>query len=253
MFGVWKVKGYWGTTIRNTPILFSDNDLLSDVKTGQLVYFDLEGNKASNIERASLSNFKVDFINNIIRCKDGESEFSFYSDNTFISFECLDNIIIPNEDKMKRSQIANDASSTSEAPKRKRERGKRVIGGGRILYDENYFDSNASFGFDSYKSPISNSTTNDSDKDESDGNDTIEDYFDEDDLFAGLGFHDSDDFGAFLFTDRFFSFLNSRLDLFDPFLVFCVACPHSFKLFAHTVSFTAAVHSSTDAAANRRN
>ena len=202
MFGVWKVKGYWGTTIRNTPILFSDNDLLSDVKTGQLVYFDLEGNKASNIERASLSNFKVDFINNIIRCKDGESEFSFYSDNTFISFECLDNIIIPNEDKMKRSQIANDASSTSEAPKRKRERGKRVIGGGRILYDENYFDSNASFGFDSYKSPISNSTTNDSDKDESDGNDTIEDYFDEDDLFAGLGFHDSDDSSSSFNTDN---------------------------------------------------
>ena len=67
MFGVWKVKGYWGTTIRNTPILFSDNDLLSDVKTGQLVYFDLEGNKASNIERASLSNFKVDFIHNLIK------------------------------------------------------------------------------------------------------------------------------------------------------------------------------------------
>ena len=225
MFGVWKVKGYWGTTIKNTPIMFSDKDLLSDVKTGQLVYFDLEGNKASNIERASLSNFKVDFINNIIRCKDGESEFSFYSDNTFISFECLDNIIIPNEDKMKRSQIANDASCTSEAPKRKRERGKRVIGGGRILYDENYFDSNASFGFDSYKSPISNSTTNDSDKDESDGNDTIEDYFDEDDLFAGLGFHDSDDSSSLVITDNKSntnkdapdSLQNSIVDLYNSF------------------------------------
>ena len=98
MFGVWKVKGYWGTMINNTPIMFSDKDLLSDVKTGQLVYFDLEGNIASNIERASLSNFKVDYINSLITCKSNESEDSFYEDNTYISFERLDNIIIPNED-----------------------------------------------------------------------------------------------------------------------------------------------------------
>lgn len=99
VFGVWKVKGCWGsTTIKNTPIMFSDKDLLSDVKTGQLVYFDLEGNIASNIERASLSNFKVDYINSLITCKSNESEYSFYEDNTYISFERLDNIIIPNED-----------------------------------------------------------------------------------------------------------------------------------------------------------
>ena len=83
--------------------MFTDNDLLSDVSTGQLVYFDIEGNTVSNIERASLSNFKVDYINNIIRCKDGESESSFYSDNTYISFECLDNIIIPNEEKRSKT------------------------------------------------------------------------------------------------------------------------------------------------------
>ena len=65
VFGVWKVKGYWGNTIKNTPILFSDNDLLSDVSTGQLVYFDIEGNTVSNIERASLSNFKIDYINRL--------------------------------------------------------------------------------------------------------------------------------------------------------------------------------------------
>lgn len=89
MFGVWKVKSNWYTTIINTPILFSDNDLLSDVSTGQLVYFDYDDKIASNIERASLSNFKVEYINDIIRCKDGEWEWSFYNDNTFISFECL--------------------------------------------------------------------------------------------------------------------------------------------------------------------
>lgn len=82
VYGVWKVKGYWGTTIKNSPILFSANDLLSDVKTGQLVYFDLQGNIASNIEPASLSNFKVEYINNLITCKSNESEYSFYDDNT---------------------------------------------------------------------------------------------------------------------------------------------------------------------------
>ena len=202
VFGVWKVKGYWGTTVKDTPILFTDNDLLSDVSTGQLVYFDIEGNTVSNIERASLSNFKVDYINNIIRCKDGESESSFYSDNTYISFECLDNIIIPNEEKKKQNLIADKTANTDETPKRKRERGKQVISGGRILYNENYFDSNASFGFDSYKSPVSNSTTNDGDKIMRDDNDTIEDHFDEDDLLAGLGFNDSDDSSSSFNTDN---------------------------------------------------
>ena len=70
MFGVWKVKSSWGSTIKNTPILFSDNDLLSEVSTGQLVFFDLNDDKtASNIERASLANFKVDDINSIIKPK----------------------------------------------------------------------------------------------------------------------------------------------------------------------------------------
>lgn len=95
VFGVWKVRSSWGSSIKNTPILFSDNDLLSEVRTGQLVYFDLnDNNKASNIERASLSNFKLEYINSLITCKSNESEYSFYSDNTFISFERLDNIII---------------------------------------------------------------------------------------------------------------------------------------------------------------
>ena len=108
VFGTWKIKNSWGSSIKNTPILFSANDLLSEVSTGQLVYFDHDGKTASNIERASLSNFKVEYINSIIRCKDCESEYSFYSDNTLISFEYLDNIIIPKEDKNKQNQISED-------------------------------------------------------------------------------------------------------------------------------------------------
>ena len=107
MFGVWKVKSSWGSTIKNTPILFSNNDLLSEVSTGQLVFFDFNDDKtASNIERASLSNFKVDYINSLISCKSNESEYSFYSDNTYISFERLDNIIIPNEDNQDQVKTA---------------------------------------------------------------------------------------------------------------------------------------------------
>ena len=102
VFGVWKVKNSWGPTIRNTPILFSDNDLLSKVSIGQLVFFDFndDDKTATNIERASLSNFKVDFINCIVRCGEQESEYSFYNDNTKISFEYLETIIIPEEKKV---------------------------------------------------------------------------------------------------------------------------------------------------------
>lgn len=112
VYGKWKVESGYGwrssTIIKNTPILFSANDLLSEVGTGQLVYFDLDDQTASNIERASLSNFKVEYINSIIRCGEHESEYSFYSDNTYISFECLDNIIMPNEDIYKKEKSSND-------------------------------------------------------------------------------------------------------------------------------------------------
>ena len=82
-------------------ILFSDNDLLSKVSTGQLVFFDFNEDKtATNIERASLSNFKVDYINSIVRCGERESEYSFYNDNTKITFESLGTIIIPEEKKV---------------------------------------------------------------------------------------------------------------------------------------------------------
>ena len=114
VYGTWKVESGWGswssTIIKNTPILFSANDLLSEVATGQLVYFDHDDKTVSNIERASLSNFKVEYIDNIIRCGEHESEYSFYSDNTNISFECLDNIIIPKEDICKQEKKAKDAS-----------------------------------------------------------------------------------------------------------------------------------------------
>ena len=108
VFGIWKVRSCWGLTINNTPILFSDNDLLSEVRTGQLVYFDLnDDNTVSNIERASLSNFNVEYINSIITCKSNEPECSFYWSSTHISFERLDNIIIPNENDTSRENATS--------------------------------------------------------------------------------------------------------------------------------------------------
>ena len=99
VFGSWKRSRRWdySSKKRNTPILFYNDDLWSEVNSGQLVYFDFDGITASNIERASLSNFKIEYINSLIRCKESESEHSFYRDNTFILFERLDNIIIPDE------------------------------------------------------------------------------------------------------------------------------------------------------------
>lgn len=60
--------------------------------------------------------------------------------------------------------------AAGEAPKRKRERGKRVIGGGKLISDDNLFDGSASFGIDVYVSPVSNTTVDDVDKVMSDGN-----------------------------------------------------------------------------------
>lgn len=60
--------------------------------------------------------------------------------------------------------------AVGEAPKRKRERGKRIIGGGKIISDDDLFDGSASFGIDVYSSPVSNTTVDDVDKVMSDGN-----------------------------------------------------------------------------------
>ena len=104
VFGTWKVKSTW-----NTTIIFSVSDLLSEVTSGCLVYFDINDNKAYNIERASLSNFKIDYINSLIRCGEHESEFFFYRENTIISFENLKNIIIP--EKKQVEEIKKDTSN----------------------------------------------------------------------------------------------------------------------------------------------
>lgn len=98
------VYGIWGKTrmLRNiktsAPVIFSNSDLLSKVFPGCLVYFELNDNRVSNIERASLANFKIDFINSIITCDNLGSNYSSYIANTIIAFERLENIIMPEKD-----------------------------------------------------------------------------------------------------------------------------------------------------------
>ncbi len=54
-------------TPKYLPIKFSSSNCISSIKTGQLVYFDLiDINTASNIERASLQNFKRDVISDLV-------------------------------------------------------------------------------------------------------------------------------------------------------------------------------------------
>ena len=83
------VYGYnWDSNYNPTkPIKFSNSDCISDVHTGQLVYFELEGSSsASHIERASLANFKKEVVLEIVSCYGTKSIHDCYR-NTRIRFE----------------------------------------------------------------------------------------------------------------------------------------------------------------------
>lgn len=88
MYGKWKVvtdNGFHKKThFKNRPIVFDATACLGDVRTGQLVYFSLDkdGN-AVNVERASLANFDVDLLEDLIKV-DTQSEFE---NNVIIEFE----------------------------------------------------------------------------------------------------------------------------------------------------------------------
>lgn len=77
------------------PILFDTNDCETKVETGDLVYFCItENNKANNIEKASLLNFKKDVIDNTI-----------FNKGSHILFEDISKITIP--EKLKREDVEN--------------------------------------------------------------------------------------------------------------------------------------------------
>ncbi len=97
VYGHWIIRRVMSKDEINKPLLFSSKDCISEVKTGCLVYFSLSGNKASNIERASLANFDKELIDNIISWKTGDSLDFYYDEKTSISYENLNDIRLEEE------------------------------------------------------------------------------------------------------------------------------------------------------------
>lgn len=84
---------------QNKPLYFSKDDCVSAVKTGQLVYFDLDNNKATHIERASLGNFKREIISGIVSCYDSDNWDSCRY-KTYIAYRPEDIIDDSNHDNL---------------------------------------------------------------------------------------------------------------------------------------------------------
>ena len=78
-----------GSYVKYKPIKFTDNDCISKVKTGQLVYFYIDESLiASKIERASLQNFRRDIMYEITSIDDSKKRYE-WQELTTISFENL--------------------------------------------------------------------------------------------------------------------------------------------------------------------
>ena len=97
---------------QNRPLSFSKSDCVSEVKTGQLVYFNLDDNKATHIERASLGNFKRDIISEIASCYDSDG---WDSSSLYISYRPEDLIDDSDHDKS-----CDETSSNSGKRKRRK-------------------------------------------------------------------------------------------------------------------------------------
>ena len=98
------------------PILFTKTDCLSPIKTGQLVYFDLLDDKTvNNIERASLSNFKKDVVEDLVSCYDNKHKIEWY-DITHIQFEDISKLKVKEiiEDSLTSKDSENDLTLLSE-------------------------------------------------------------------------------------------------------------------------------------------
>lgn len=81
---------YW----RPLPILFSKEDCVSQIKTGDLVYFvKEENNTIAQIEKASLWNFDKDLVERIVSCYDNISDPDNCYKYTNIRFEDLNNLL----------------------------------------------------------------------------------------------------------------------------------------------------------------
>jgi len=154
------------------------------------------------VETITNPNF-MDFANSIEVSDAGETKQSLFDkiidfivkyilkidykvkDNTLLRKELnnLANIINPStttnetttrpveESEKSKSEPTPTSTASTEIPQpRRKQRVKRIIGGDKLISDDNRFDGSASFGIDLYSSLVSNNTTVDGDKVMSDGN-----------------------------------------------------------------------------------
>lgn len=94
--------------IQDLPIKFIESDCLSQVKTGDLVYFNLSDCKASCIEKANLKNFDPKVIENLLKQEEKNVTSDWYFDRTHISWEDLSDIIIPEKTSNESSSLINN-------------------------------------------------------------------------------------------------------------------------------------------------
>lgn len=113
---------------KNKPLYFSKDDCVSAVKTGQLVYFDLDDNKATHIERASLGNFKRGIISEIVSCYDSDN-WDSCGYKTYIAYRPEDIIDDSNHDN------TND-NTLSDTGKRRRKSKEITCVISRAEYEE---------------------------------------------------------------------------------------------------------------------
>lgn len=111
------VYGYnWDTWKDKTcPIKFTNEDCISEVNTGQLVYFDYEDKSAKNIERVSLSNFRRDVILELVELFKEDNNWIEGKKATTIRFENLADIKVE-----KPKEKVQDIKENSNAIGRRR-------------------------------------------------------------------------------------------------------------------------------------
>ena len=91
VYGRWResvdeaISFFCRPSLKDRPILFGDTNCTSSVATGQLVSFELFGDKANNIHQISLANFDKEIIEEII------TGHSYYC-HPYIMYERLDDL-----------------------------------------------------------------------------------------------------------------------------------------------------------------
>ena len=125
VYGRWKVYELFDSyRTSDVPLLFYDYNCITKVATGQLVYFELEESKPTNIERATLANFRKEVIDALLT-QEYDLFYKCLSDNTHIVFENLNDIYVPKteaEKILKKYKVYEESRATIEKTNNRRKR-----------------------------------------------------------------------------------------------------------------------------------